>query len=313
MRIDFRNADIDKLVALWNTYYPDQFQVDSQIFRQNTVESPTFDWGASAIEVCDDEIWGFVAIKQSPNPKLYAGPNSDTSHVSALAYTEPEVGIDLLHGAKQLLKNRGVHQLLYGMDSRHFFPGCPDDAAKLCTFLMVEGFEKSGGHFDLERDLADYVNPVRPLGGIQFREATEGDMTSVKQFFAAEFPDRWRYDVMAKISAEGIGNTLYGAFDGSRMIGFALLQDWRHKMPIGGAVWRCSLGERWGSLGPIGVAKSERGRGVGDALLGEALSNLQHRGVRRCIIDWTTLEDYYGKHGFEITRRYKRASLRLAD
>ena len=90
-----------------------------------------------------------------------------------------------------------------------------------------------------------------------------------------------------------------------------MIQDWRHKMPIGGAVWRLSLGEKWGSLGPIGVATQERGRGLGHALLGSALINLKQRGVRQCIIDWTTLDDFYGKHGFEVSRRYKIASLKL--
>lgn len=313
MRIDFRNADFEGLAALWNQYYPPHFQIDAYLLKQNTVDSPTFDWGASAIEVCDNEIWGFVAVKKSPNPTLYTGPNGDTSHLSALAYTEPEVGVDLLGRAKATLRDRGIQNLLFGMDSRHFFPGCPEEVPNLCTFLMVEGFEKSGDHFDLERDLQDYQNPVPLVGGIQYREATEGDMPSVKTFFAQEFPARWRYDVFQKIQAEGVSNTLFGAFEGGRMIGFALLQDWRHQLPMAGGVWRKSLGEKWGSLGPIGMAESERGRGIGDSLLGAALTNLKGRGVRRCIIDWTTLERFYGKHGFAITRRYKKANLRLAD
>jgi predicted N-acetyltransferase YhbS len=176
---------------------------------------------------------------------------------------------------------------------------------------MVEGFEKTGGHFDLERDLMDYESPVTPTPGLKFREVTEADVPALGAFLQREFPGRWSHDVMEKVRVEGAANTCFGAFEGGRLLGFALIQDWRHKLPIGGAVWRLSLGDKWGSLGPIGVAAEDRGRGIGDALLGSALTNLKNRGVHRCIIDWTTLDGFYAKHGFEVSRRYKTATLKL--
>lgn len=311
MRISFRDADWDALARLWSDFYPERYHVDAAILKQNTVECPVFDWGASAIEVMDDETLGFVAVKKSANPSLWPGANQDTYHLSAIAYREPETGIDLMAQTKRTVANRGGHRLLFGMDSRHFFPGCPEDCQKLCSFLMVEGFEKTGGHFDMERDLSGYSNPVEPTPGVKFREVTEADVSSLRTFLQREFPGRWAHDVMDKVKIEGAANTCFGAFDGDLLIGFALIQDWRHKLPIGGAVWRTSLGEKWGSLGPIGVAESERKRGIGHSLLGSALTNLKNRGVGPCIIDWTTLEDFYGKHGFEVSRRYKTAALTL--
>jgi predicted N-acetyltransferase YhbS len=176
---------------------------------------------------------------------------------------------------------------------------------------MVEGFEKGGGHFDLERDLSGYEMPVQPKPGINYREATEADVPALQTFLTSEFPGRWRHDVLEKVKLEGAASTCFGAFEGGRMLGFALIQDWRHKLPIGGAVWRSALGEKWGSLGPIGVAAEERRRGIGHALLGSALMNLKNRGARQCIIDWTGLDEFYGRHGFTVTRRYKSASLKL--
>lgn len=311
MRISFRDADWEALARLWADFYPNRYLVDADLLRQNTVECPVFDWGASVIEVMDDETLGFVAVKKSANPSLWDGPNQDTYHLSAIAYREPETGVDLMTQAKRTVSDRGGQRLMFGMDSRHFFPGCPDDCQSLCSFLMVEGFEKTGGHFDLERDMADYEMPVEPTPGIQFRELTEADVPKLRSFFEREFPGRWRHDVLDKVATEGAANTCFGAFEGGRLLGFALIQDWRHKRPIGGAVWRASLGEKWGSLGPIGVAAEDRRRGIGHALLGSALTNLKNRGVGRCIIDWTTLGDFYGKHGFEVTRRYKTAALKL--
>ena len=311
MRISFRDADWDALARLWADFYPERYHVDAELLRQNTVDSPVFDWGSSAIEVMDDETLGFVVVKKSANPSLWKGLNQDVYHLSAIAYRDAETGIDLMTQAKRAVADRGGQKLLFGMDSRHFFPGCPEDCQKLCSFLMVEGFEKSGGHFDLERDLTDYSSPVQPTPGIQFREVTEANVNALRSFLEREFPGRWAHDVMDKVRHEGAASTCFGAFDGERLLGFALIQDWRHKLPIGGGVWRRSLGEKWGSLGPIGVAKEDRGRGIGDSLLGTALTNLKNRGVRRCIIDWTTLGDFYGKHGFEVSRNYQTAALKL--
>ncbi|HJP82007.1 MAG TPA: GNAT family N-acetyltransferase, partial [Fimbriimonadaceae bacterium] len=117
---------------------------------------------------------------------------------------------------------------------------------------------------------------------------------------------------LEKIDVEG-PNCVYCAVRDQKVYGFALLQRSSDKLPIGGAVWRNSLGEIWGSLGPIGIAKELRGNGLGHGLLGKALEHLRDLGVRRCIIDWTTLDAFYGRHGFEIARRYRPSQLRISD
>ena len=63
MRNSFRDADWDALARLWAEFYPPKYHVDAALLKQNTVECPVFDWGASVIEVMDDETLGFVAVK----------------------------------------------------------------------------------------------------------------------------------------------------------------------------------------------------------------------------------------------------------
>ena len=108
-----------------------------------------------------------------------------------------------------------------------------------------------------------------------------------------------------------ISQAVHGLFTEGELHGFALLQDKSTPRPIGGAVWRMDLGDDWGSLGPIGISRSVRGRGFGDGLLASSLLELRRRGCRRTIIDWTTLADFYGKHGFVPTRTYRRTTLSL--
>lgn len=311
MRVSFSpQTDFDALAALWNGFYPGRYRVDAELLRFNTVESPIFDWGASTIEVHDGEPVGFVAVKKSP-AQLYRGPDKDQSHLSAIVFREPMVGVDLLADVKRLLRNRGGSRLLFGQDSRHFFPGCPDECRSTAMFLMVEGFNESGLSHDLERDMRDYENPAPPVPGDEYRNLAEADLPSLRAFLEREFPGRWTYDVTQKLEREGDPSCVFGLLRNGRVEGFALLQGEGCKAPIGGAVWRTSLGERWGSLGPIGVSKAVRGQGSGNALLGAALEELRRRGTHRAIIDWTGLVDFYGKHGFQVTRTYRSLTLPL--
>jgi predicted N-acetyltransferase YhbS len=310
MRQSFVKADFDALARFWNGFYPERYRIDSDLLRQNSVGSPTFDWGASFVETEGEEIQGFVLVKRSP-ASLYKGPDKDQAHLCAIAYREPMIGLDLLADVKRTLRNRGITRIDFGQDSRHFFPGCPTDFRALADFLMVEGFAPGGESHDLERDLSDYQNPAPRTVGDEYRILTKSDVPSLDDFISREFPGRWTYDVIHKVGVEGHPHCIFGFLRDGKVEGFALLQDDGCKVPIGGAVWRNDLGEKWGSLGPIGVSKKVRGQGCGNALLGAALEELRDRGVKRCIIDWTGLVDFYGKHGFQVTRSYQSLSLPL--
>ncbi len=311
MKRNFINADFDRLAYFWNGCAPEKYWIDGEQLKLNTVDSPAFDWGASCIQEGDGEILGFVTIKKSAS-MLYQGPDKDVAHLSMIAYCESQYGVDLMTEVKQLMVNRGYSKLQFGQDTRHFFPGCPTDFPALTSFLTVEGFVKGGEAVDLERNLGDYKNqyPI-PLGD-EHRVMTEADIPALSAFFDREFPGRWKYDTLKKVEIEG-ASCVFGLFHGDRVDGFALIQDHTNKAPIGGGVWHKSLGKNWGALGAIGISKDLRGQGSGHALLGSALEHQKNKGVDRCIIDWTGLVDFYGKHGFVPTRRYTSMSLALGE
>lgn len=309
MIVDWREADLDAITNLWNSFHPERYRVDKDIVRINTVDSPTFDWGASLIDVdVEDMVRGFVIVKKAPS-QFHRVLDPDAVHLSGLAFTEPLHGVDLLGEAKRILRQRGVTNILFGMDSRHFWPGVPTDCPKLNDFLMIEGFSFGGEYFDLERDLTDYM-PPHPVEG-DFRVVGEADIPALKTFIEKEFPGRWTYDLNTKLQQEGKPDGFVGLFVGGECHGFASIQTAESSYPIGGAIWRNDLGENWGALGPIGVSNKVRGKGLGGAMLSAGLLELQKRGVKRCIIDWTTLGEFYGKHGFEISRTYRAGKLAL--
>ena len=309
MKRSFQDADFGRLAEFWNGFAPEKYALTGEQIRLNTVDSPVFDWGASCILEGDGEILGFLALKKSA-ASLYKGPDKDVAHLTMVAYCESQYGVDLMTEVKRMLVNRGLSKLQFGQDSRHFFPGCPTDFPTLTGFLTVEGFAKSGEAVDLERNMADYEIPCSIPEGDEMRVLEAKDIPVLSEFFDREFPGRWKYDTLKKVEIEG-PSCVFVLAHGDRIDGFALIQDHSNKAPIGGAVWNCSLGQNWGALGAIGIAKDLRGLGSGNALLGAALLEQKRRGVDRCIIDWTGLVDFYGKHGFEVTRRYAAMGLSL--
>lgn len=317
MRMTFQFADFNALGELWRRYLPERFSVNGELIRQNTVDSPVFDWGASAIDVRDDKVVGLVAIKKAAG-SLYAAAGDEQAHLSAIAYDESDVGVDLLAHAKRVLKNRGVEKLVFGQDSRHFFPGCPVDAGRLKDFLTVEGFTEGHTCVDLEHDLTAYRPPIDLEKTLRsenawVRRLNKDELPLLDEFLEREFPARWHYDTKAKVNAEGDPSFVIGLFVGGRCEGFAISQVAGHRLLLGGAVWNQDLGPNWCSLGPIGVSKVVRGRGLGDALLAGALLDLKEAGGRKCLIDWTNLRNWYGKHGFEVAREYASFTLDLHE
>lgn len=326
MRVGFQKADFEALAELWGRAYPARYRVTPELLRAKTTESPLFDWGASFIDVGTDGPTGFVAVKRSAG-RLYKGPDKDQAHLTAIAFDDPLVAIDLMAMAKQVLRERGIQALRFGQDAGHFFPGCPSDCQHLRDFLIVEGFVEGDEVVDLERDLTSYdppaetLQPLKAWSAEQCPELGPGEagvapistecVPALREFLYREFPGRWSYDTLRLLEREERHDGVFALYVDGAIEGFALTQAEGQKIPIGGAVWHLDLGERWGSLGPIGVSRAMRGKGLGGALLGASLCALRDRGVKRCIIDWTNLVEFYGKHGFEPTRTYRVFTLEL--
>ncbi len=309
MRIPLASAPFSDLATLWNQFYPDRYRVTPELLKLKSVDCPVFDWGASSIYERDGRVIGFAFIKR-PSSSLYRVGDIDQYHLSAVAYSEPGVCGDLISDVRQLLTDRGASRLVFGQDNNHFFPGCPKDFPKLKEFLEIEGFTDHGTQVDMERDLSDFSYSASAIPGDRVEVLSKGAIMELEGFLQREFPGRWHHDTLLKVRQDG-PECVAVLYCGQRIEGFALIQDSSNRYPIGGAVWQEDLGPNWGSLGPIGVSKAVRGSGRGGFLLGSALQILKDRGCRQTIIDWTTLTEFYGKFGFEVSRSYESMSLKL--
>lgn len=307
----FREADFLELSEAWREFYGERYAVTPSQLREHTVGSQSFDWGASAMLRHGRELVAAAMVKRAPAMK-YAVRDPDRYHLAALLFREPIDAMELMADLKILLRDRGATELVFGQDSRHFFPGVPHDCPRLRRFLEVDGFLPHEEVFDMEQDLAAMPAPPPLPAGLRAGFLTPADTDALDAFLRREFSGRWHFDVMDMAAREGCDRTVFGLWQDDFLIGFALLQDERVRSPVGGGVWRATLGENWGALGPIGVAADQRGQGFGDLLLGHALLALKNYGCRRTIIDWTTLDSFYGRYGFTPTRRYTAMTLDLS-
>lgn len=92
------------------------------------------------------------------------------------------------------------------------------------------------------------------------------------------------------------------------MIGSLILYSLQSHPTRMDVLWQQLLGETTGAIGCVGVAESQRGRGVGLGIVAAASEIMCKRDVERCYIDWVVLIDFYGKLSYRIWRGYDMTS-----
>lgn len=299
--------NVESLVACWNACYPPEFQIDADTFSQLQTGSPDYLPQHSIALVGDNgTLLGFALAKQTPrtrhpHPPFDFGQPLGTTHLSALAFQTARAGREVLN---LFLTNHPETPIVFGQEQRHLLPGAPEHFPELIELLREAGFTESPTlALDFGHDLAAYLPPADLNEQAECRYLQPGEEPLLAEFFEREFPGRWRSDMMEKVAIEG-PRAIFTLWLDGQLHGFSCLQDASHKLKIAGATFHLNYGENWCALGPIGVSAGLRGQRLGDTLLAKSLLELKSQGKRICVIDWTTLERYYGKHGFIARRKY---------
>jgi GNAT superfamily N-acetyltransferase len=193
-------------------------------------------------------------------------------------------------------------------------PGIPADSSTGIAFFKKHAY--SGFHecVDLWRELADYEIPPKARAAIEanpsveLRPAREAERDAVIAMVEREFPGGWTYSTRGHFARGDAASDIIVAVENGEVIGFCHTADWRSPWLLSNTHWYPLLGARYGGLGPIGIAKEHRKRGLGLALCAVAVKDLKQRGVERMAIDWTTLIAFYEQLGFTVWKRYLQAT-----
>lgn len=192
----------------------------------------------------------------------------------------------------------------------YFWPGVPVIDTAAWPFFLKHGWKESERSFDLLQDLSIYNTPQwvhsrQKSQGVTLELGRPAYKKDILEFEKRFFPT-WFSFFEAAFSDSKLNNIVVAlAADGS-IAGTVLINC--HEA----LTWRQSLGSDCGSLGVLGVAEDQQGRGVGLALAARAMELLKERGCLKCYIHWTGLTAWYGKLGTQVWAEYVMSSKRLS-
>lgn len=303
-------ADHATAAALWNAACGPDLAITPAAVRFNT-QPTTGGTQAGRLARLGDQAVGFVLASAFPAGDPAVSPR-EMGWVDAIAVS-PEfqrrgIGAALLAWAEGWLAGQGCTRFRLGGGLRPFAPGLPS-ALGSETFFRKRGYDhRPAGQrdWDVARNLADYVSPpsVRQGLPVEVRPARPGDEDALLTFFQREFPGRWRFEFQEHLRAGGRIEDFMILVTEAGVEGFCQLTFEDSVRPLD-RFFMHRLPRPWGQLGPIGVSQSCRGGGYGAVLLDGGLRRLRDHSVAGCVIDWTSLLDFYGKFGFQAYRQYE--------
>lgn len=298
------STDAASVFTLWQTAVGREWPVDFQRLQQILSGPDTRHFVAKE----NGQVIGFVGTMQSRSWDAWVG------HLLVLlvapAWQRKGLGSALYETALRHLRDSNTVMIQPGGHSPRFWCGVPADLTAAQEFFRARGWDLSETVYDLVQDVRQYSAPPALYQRVNEQQitlapATGEDMSEVLAFEAREFPN-WlkHYEHCARL---GNYQDILVARDqnqSGQVVGTLLTSTPQSHPERTEVIWRVPLGYDAGSLGAVGVAYSEQGRGIGIALVARASELLRERGVRNCYIDWVSITDFYAKLGYSKWRAY---------
>lgn len=300
---------------IWNAACGPDLHISADFIERNLLPSAGVLRGGRVAVDDQNNILGFILVSTNQEkPGTFVGQLQPMAWVDAIAvHSDAQragIGSALINWGRTWLSGRGISKASMGAGLRPFAPG-------LFAALNNDGIFRKLGFEVGDRDTWDVATDMdtdlrlRPLPGTcMVRPASDGDFVLAMSFMQREFPGRWTYELAEHIREHQDPAEFLLLFIDGAVEGFAHVTFEHSTRPI--ERWYMhGLLRPWGQLGPIGVSAHIRGSGFGGAMLSGGLAHLKSAGVRACVIDWTSLTNFYAKWGFKKYRQYVRASVAL--
>lgn len=221
-------------------------------------------------------------------------------YITLLAADSRETSAALLAHAEEFLAGHGCKRISVSAYSPNYFTPGVDVAAypeTLATYLAA-GYREVYRPISMDCNLLKVVEPawVREKAvaladaGVTVAPYRADLIPELMAFVQAEFAGDWqRYarEAVARIEMDDPPTRVWIAHEGGTVLGFS-----HHE------------GERFG---PIGVATSQRGRGIGQVLLYRTLDAMRAQGLHNAWFMWSddrTAARLYSEAGFVESRRF---------
>jgi mycothiol synthase len=302
----FRPADLPDVLTLLAEAMPADPISEARFVRQVLLD-PNFRPEGAPVAEREGKVVGFCLSLARHTPLENAPSDADRGYITLIAVSknaqQPGVGTLLLKHAESYLKSHARAAVMVSSYAPgYFIPGVDVKAyAPALQFFAKQGYTEIYRPLAMETSLWNLAVPqwVRDKGrAFELKPFEAALALPLVDFVKKEFPGDWVRvvrETAVKIVAGESPNRLIAARDGEEIVGFAHYENER--------------------FGPIGVAASQRGRGIGQILMFATLETQRQAGFRTAWFLWSddkTAERIYNTAGFKETRRFALMKKSLA-
>ena len=285
-------------------------------FRQLTTEHPFYRPGDHFTASSGGKLVGFSATQI-----LRPGTQPDSWGGLQVIFVDPVhrrqgIGRALHNMALDRVRKLGLSSLkLGGGGMMRLWPGIPDNFSESQGFFVKMGWTDFNRCCDLIQDVREYQIPDSlrqrmSREGIDLHPTRADEIPLILEFEHEHF-DGWYHEYAYKTALGEHTDILAAWQEGKGVVGTLLMFSPYSKLLSVNLVWKELLGDDVGGMGAVGTVESERGRGIGIALVAWGTEVLKERGVGNAMIDWTRLVDFYGKAGYQPWRWYTTGAHKL--
>lgn len=263
--------------------------------------------GALVAKDGDDAVVGFLLALDRKVSLEDAPPDSDKGWITLFAVTPSarrhRLGSRLLQQAEDWLRARQRKTVLISPYAPGYWTPGVDEAAypEALAWLQKRGYVTAARPLSMQAELdADWNYPETTEAhlrqqaeqGLRILSFSPEWIPALADFLRREFPGDWQRHIRETIHEILKGyrpseELWLAVCEQERIIGFAHSEKER--------------------FGPIGVADSERGKGVGALLMAQTMQAMRSRGMACAWFLWTndaTAERFYRPAGFKEARRF---------
>ncbi len=283
---------------MWEQSYSPKYQITERSLRQHLFDDPHI---LSDGTLVNPNTGGWVSAKVPQTPPAWASMPTTTGWIGALASPDRAEQEDLLTFAETALRAAGIKTVLFGGDPRHLYPGVPQEELWLARLLAAHGFEPCGEAWDLWGGIDELSRTEIPAS---VGPATVADEPALKRFLEREFPGRWMADTLHRLEVEDDPSFAVVMREGDEIVAFTHASHTGQRFLQPNLHFHCLQHPNPGGIGPVGVAASHRGQGLGRVIMEASIEVLRQVGVSGICVDWTGLLDFYGLFGFKPYAKY---------
>jgi mycothiol synthase len=302
----YRSEDMHQILAVLAQAMPYD-PISTARFTWQVLLDPNFRPQGALVArggVLQGQVVGFCLAVARQVPLENALPDGDRGYVTLIGVLpglqRRGIGSQLLAGAEAYLRSKGRSLVMVSPYAPGYFIPGVDVAAYAggLQFFLRHGYQEVYRPIAMEAPLWEWKQPdwVAEKGqqlqhaGVQCQVYEPQWTLPLLEFVREEFPGDWVRvvrETMGQIVGGEPAERLILAHEKGRVLGFV-----HH------------LNERFG---PIGVAASERGRGLGQVLMFRALAAMREEGFRTAWFLWSddaTARRLYHSAGFQERRRF---------